>query len=195
MPMIPLVTSAGGYDTNTTSSMPTNVAAGVIGNIASIIMSNNPGITPEDAMTIMYNNYLTKKKFQYKDETTNWELVDGDYWYFIDIWKLLKNELLQADKLNDIQFDKDSVELPDGKGICYTGKGVQFSIDGNTCDMTEENRTTLENAVKSGKEITWTYNADQAKKYGVTGENSITVQVMDTKARIIPDLSISVQVR
>lgn len=158
-------------------------------------MSNNPGITPEDAMTIMYNNYLTKKKFQYKDETTNWELVDGDYWYFIDIWKLLKNELLQADKLNDIQFDKDSIELPDGKGICYTGKGVQFTIDGNTYDMTEENRTTLENAVKSGKEITWTYNADQAKKYGVTGENSITVQVMDTKARIIPDLSISVQVR
>ena len=158
-------------------------------------MSNNPGISPEDAMTIMYNNYLTKKTFQYKDETTNWELVDGDYWYFIDIWKLLKNELLQADKLNDIQFDKDSVELPDGKGICYTGKGVQFTIDGQTFDITEETRATLENAVISGKEITWTYNAEQAKKYGVTCENSITVKVMDTKARIIPDLSMTIQVR
>ena len=157
-------------------------------------MSNNPGIAPEDAMTIMYNNYLTKKKFQYKDETTNWELVDGDYWYFIDIWKLLKNELLQADKLNDIQFDKDSIELPDGKGICYTGKGVQFTIDGQPFDITEETRATLENAVISGKEITWTYNADKAQKYGVSGANTIKVGVMDKSARLIPDLSLTIQV-
>ncbi len=103
--------------------------------------------------------------------------------------------MLQADKYNDIQFDKDSVELPDGKGICYTGKGVQFTIDGQTFDMIEENRSALENAVQSGKGITWIYNAEQAKKYGVTGENSITVKVMDKKARIIPDLSMTVQVR
>lgn len=129
--------------------MPTNVAAGAIGNIASIIMSNNPGITPEDAMTIMYNNYLTKKKFQYKDETTNWELVDGGYWYFIDIWKLLKNELLHADKFNNILFDKESVQLPDGKGICYTGKGVQFEFDNTIYDNVKGNESILNQALMS----------------------------------------------
>jgi hypothetical protein len=56
--------------------MPTNVAAGGIRNIVSIIISNNPGITPENAMTIAKNNYLKKKTFQYMDETTNRELKD-----------------------------------------------------------------------------------------------------------------------
>ena len=195
MPMIWLIGSNGQSDYSTNSSYPTAVASGVVWNAVSVVMSNNSGITPADAMTIIDDNYLNKKTFQYKDETTNWELVDWVECYSIDIWKLLKNELLQADKLNDIQFDKDSVELPNGKGICYTGKGVQFTIGGQTFDMTEETRATLENAVISGKEITWIYNPDKAKKYSVTDENSITVKVMDKKARIIPDLSITVLVR
>ena len=77
-------------------------------------MSNNPGITPEDAMTIMYNNYLTKKTFQYKDETTNWELKDGCDSYFIDMQKLLEHELLQSDKIDKLQFYESEVELPYG---------------------------------------------------------------------------------
>lgn len=40
-------------------------------------MSNHPGITAEDAMTIIINNYLNEQKFQYKDESTNYNLVDG----------------------------------------------------------------------------------------------------------------------
>jgi hypothetical protein len=73
-------------------------------------------------MTIIVNNYLKKERFQYKDETTNWELVDGDYRYFIDIQKLLKSELLQSDKIDKVQFNSDLVELPSSNGICYTGK-------------------------------------------------------------------------
>ena len=73
-------------------------------------------------MTIIVNNYLIQEKFQYKDETTNWDLVDGDYWYFIDIQKLLKAELLQSDKIEEVKFNSDLVELPSGNGICYTGQ-------------------------------------------------------------------------
>ena len=73
-------------------------------------------------MTIIVKNYLIQEKFQYKDETTNWELVDGDYWYFIDMQKLLKTELLQSDKIDKIQLNSDLVSLPGGPGICYTGK-------------------------------------------------------------------------
>ena len=40
-------------------------------------MANHPGITAEDAMTIIVNNYLIEEKFQYKDESTNNNLVDG----------------------------------------------------------------------------------------------------------------------
>ena len=34
-------------------------------------MSNHPGITAEDAMTIIVNQYLREETFQYKDETTS----------------------------------------------------------------------------------------------------------------------------
>jgi hypothetical protein len=73
-------------------------------------------------MTIIVNNYLKKERFQYKDETTNRELVDSDYRYFIDIQKLLKIELLKSDKIDGVKFNSDLVELPSSNGICYTGK-------------------------------------------------------------------------
>ena len=67
-------------------------------------------------MTIIVNNYLREEKFQYMDETTNFELADGDYWYFIEIQKLIENELLQADKLNSLQLNADEVGLPIRRG-------------------------------------------------------------------------------
>ena len=144
-------------------------------------------------MTIIVNNYFREEKFQFKDETTNWELVDGGSWYFIDIRKLMENEILQADKQVPLSSNCGLVNLPDGPGIYYEGPGVLFTVDGSTYDMTEENRATLENAVKSGKEITWTYNPDQAKKYGVPGTNTIKVGVMDRQGRLIPDISLTIQ--
>jgi hypothetical protein len=76
---------------------------------------DHSGITAEDAMTIIRNNYLIQKKFKYKDETTNWELVDGGDRYFIDMENLINNELLQINKMNKLQFNTDVVELPYGK--------------------------------------------------------------------------------
>jgi hypothetical protein len=34
-------------------------------------MAAHPGITAEDAMTIIVNQYLKEETFQYKDDTTN----------------------------------------------------------------------------------------------------------------------------
>ena len=102
-------------------------------------------------MTIIVNNYLREETFQYMDETTNFELVDGDKWYFVEIEKLLNNELLQADKLDALQFNADEVELPAGKGISYTGMGVQMEFNGNRYDMTASNQTVITEALMSGR--------------------------------------------
>lgn len=142
-------------------------------------------------MTIIVNNYFRKEKFQYKDETTNWELVDGGSWYFINIRKLMENEILQADKQPFLSSNSGLVNLPDGSGIFYEGPGILFTVDGSTYDMTEENRAVFESAIQFGKEIKWSYNSDRAKKYGVS---SIKVCVMDKSARLIPDLSLTIQV-
>ena len=145
-------------------------------------------------MTIIVNNYFREEKFQYKDETTNWELVDGGSWYFINIRKLMENEILQADKQPPLSSICGLVDLPDGPGIYYEGPGVLFTVDGSTYDMAEENRTVFESAIKSGKEIKWSYNSDRARKFGVSGNNTVTVRVMDKQARLIPDLSLTIQV-
>lgn len=142
-------------------------------------------------MSIIVNNYFREEKFQYKDETTNWELVDGGSWYFINIRKLMENEILQADKQPPLSSNCGLVNLPDGPGIYYEGRGVLFTVDGSTYDMTEKNRTVFESAIQSGKEIKWSYNSDRAKKYGVS---SIKAGVMDKSARLIPDLSLTIQV-
>lgn len=142
-------------------------------------------------MTIIVNNYFREEKFQYKDETTNWELVDGGSWYFINIQKLMENEILQADKQPPLSSNCGVVNLPDGPGICYEGHGVLFTFDGNNYDMTEENRAVFELAIKSGKEIKWSYNSERAKKYGIS---PIKVGVMDKSARLIPDLSLTIEI-
>ena len=102
MPMISLIRSNGQSDYSTSSSYPTAVASGVVWNAVSVVMSNNVGITPADAMTIIGDNYLNKKTFQYKDETTNWELVDWVDWYSIDMQKLLEHEFLQSYKIDKL---------------------------------------------------------------------------------------------
>ena len=46
-------------------------------------------------MTIISDSYLREETFQYKDETTNGQLVDGGQWYFIEMQQLLEKELLR----------------------------------------------------------------------------------------------------
>ena len=192
MPMIPLVTSGWNYDTNTTSSMPTNVAAGTIWNIASIIMSNNPGITPEDAMTIMYNNYLTKKTFQYKDETTNWELKDGCDSYFIDMQKLLEHELLQSDKIDKLQFYESEVELPYGPWVCYIGKWVMFEFEWERYSTTAANQSVFIQALKSWN-VKFFWNKDLFLEQSWNNLVKIDVYVVDKNGDKLPDLHLRIE--
>ena len=190
MPMISLITN--GKETYTTrSSFPTAVTSAIIGNAVSVVMANHPGITPEDAMTIIVNQYLREETFQYMDETTNGQLADGGQWYFIEIQQLLDNELLQATLLNNLQLNADEVELPSGKGLYYTGKGVQFEYEGQRFDSTKANLDLLTEAMKSGS-VKWYWNKDRFRKYG--GKNTVTLDVViaDTNANLIPDLHLTV---
>ena len=59
--------------------------------------------------------------------------------------------------------------------------------------MTETNRTVLESAVKSSSDLTWRYSPGRARKYGNSG--SLTVRILDTKARIVPDVTFSVELK
>ena len=191
MPMIPLIRQNNQEDQNTTSSFPTAVTSGVIWNAISVVMANHPWITAEDAMTIIVNNYLTQEKFQYKDETTNRELVDGDYRYFIDIQKLLKTELLHSDKIDKVKLNSDLVELPSGNGIYYTGKWIQFEYNWNKYTVTSENQPILNQALKSGN-IKWYWHKDSFKKYWWTNFANFNVYVVDKNWKKIPNLNISI---
>lgn len=191
MPMIPLISSNDVEDVGTSSSFPTAVTSAVVGNAVSIIMANHPGITAEDAMTIIVNQYLREETFQYMDETTNGQLVDGGKWYFIEIQQLLDHELLQADQLNTLQFNADEVELPFSQGLCYAGIGVQFEYKGQRYDCIEANLAILKEALKSGS-IKWYWNKDRFRKYGGTTSATLKAYIMDCNYNSIPDLQLEV---
>lgn len=179
--------------TGTTSSMPTATFSATLGNFLSILMSTHPGTTLEDASTIMREKYFREETFQYKDENDG-SIKDGGEWYFFKTEEFILEEILHETEVKSaLQTTPQS--LPSAGGLYYEGKGIQFTVDGRTYDMTEENRSTLENAVQSGKGITWIYNSEQAQKYGVRGEDIISVKVMDRQARLIPDIFHQLQVR
>ena len=71
--------------------------------------------------------------------------------------------------------------------------GIMFEVDGQRYPMTETNRQILEEAVKSGKEISWTWSKTLSLKQGGPATPSIEVRYLDTKARIIPDLQITIK--
>ena len=58
--------------------------------------------------------------------------------------------------------------------------------------MTEANRQTFEEAVRSGKEISWTWSKTLSLKQGGPATPSIEVRYLDTKARAIPDLQLAI---
>ncbi len=143
-------------------------------------------------MTIIVDNYLREEKFQYKDETTNWELVNGGEWYFIEIDKLLNTELLQAGKLSSLQLNADEVELPDGKGICYSGKGVQFEFGGRKYDVAAaSSQPLLLQALKTGN-VKWSWSKPLFRKYGGTRQVAFEVFVVDKEGARIPDFQLSI---
>ena len=88
---------------------------------------------------------------------------------------------------------QNDIALPSGAGLCYSGMGIMFEVEGQSYPMTEANRQTLEEAVKSGKEISWTWSKTLSLKQGGPATPSIEVRYLDTKARVIPDLQITIK--
>ena len=138
----------------------------------------------------MREKYFRGETFQYIDQDDG-SIKDGERWYFIDTDKFIHEEILHETEVKAALLTTPQ-SLPSAGGLYYEGKGIQFTVDGQTYDMTDENRSILENAVQSGKEITWSYNSDRARKYGVSESDSITVKVMDRQARLVPDVSFSI---
>ena len=91
------------------------------------------------------------------------------------------------------QNDNQAVALPSGAGLCYSGMGIMFEVEGQSYPMTEANRQTLEEAVKSGKEISWIWSKTLSLKQGGPATPSFEVRYLDTKARVIPDLQITIK--
>lgn len=189
MPMIPLISSDNQEDYDTASSYPTAVTSAVVGNAVSVVMANHPGITAEDAMTIIVNQYLREETFQYIEPATKGQFVDGGKWYFIEIQQLLDHELLQADQLNSLEFNADEVELPFSQGLCYAGLGVQFEYEGQKYDCIKANLAPLKEALKSGA-IKWYWNKDRFRKYGGTDSATLKAYIMDCNYNSIPDLQL-----
>jgi hypothetical protein len=154
-------------------------------------MSNHPEITAEDAMTTIVNNYLNEQKFQYKDETTNNNLVDGWERYFVDMQKLLESELLQSKAINNIQLNSNLVKLPSGKWICYVGKWIQLEFNWKKYDAVSATQSILNQALKSGN-VTRYRNKDMFKKYWWTNSAQFDVYIVDRQWNKIPDLHKSI---
>ena len=142
-------------------------------------------------MTIICDNYLREETFQYKDETTNGQLVDGGQWYFIEIQQLLEKELLLSDQLNSLQFDGDEVELPLGPGLCYTGKGIQFEYGGKRYLTSEANQDVLTQALQSGT-AKWYWNKTLFKKCGGKDSAQLHAYIVDKEGKRIPDLHLEI---
>ena len=186
------------YDT--ASSFSTAMFSGTLGNYLSIIMRTHPGVTLEGANTILQENYLREETFKYVDDSDS-SIKDGGQWYFFNTDKFFAYEVLQKEAVDAAvekiagQADGAVVALPGGYGICYTGPGVQFEVAGERFDMTEDNRAAFEAAwTADPSAIKWYFSSLQALIYGASGTSELTVGVLDTSARLIPDVSRAVTV-
>lgn len=193
MPFIPLSRpdkEIAGSD----SSFPTATLSGTLGNYLSIMISHHSGYTAEDAMTVITERYLREDVYRYKD--TDGQIKDGGKWYFFDTDKFLKDEVLHREAVEAVLsgIDQEDIELPSTCGLTYEGAGIRFTTEGETYDMTEENRAALEDAVKSGNEVTWLYSPLRARKYGISGNHTIAVSVMDKAGNLVPDVTLDLSI-
>ena len=106
---------------------------------------------------------------------------------------LRKSEVLRA--IDSSPSSQNDIALPSGAGLCYSGMGIMFEVEGQSYPMTEANRQTFEEAVRSGKEISWTWSKTLSIKQGGPATPSFEVRYLDTKARAIPDLCFSVELK
>ncbi len=147
-------------------------------------------------MTVITERYLREDAYRYKD--TDGQIKDGGKWYFFYTDKFLKDEVLHREAVEAALsgIAQEDIELPSTCGLTYEGAGIRFTTEGETYDMTEENRAALEDAVKSGNEVTWLYSPLRARKYGISGNITITitVSVMDKAGDLVPDVSLPLSI-
>ena len=110
--------------------------------------------------------------------------------------KFLEEEVLRKSviqkAIDSSASPQNDIALPSGAGLCYSGMGIVFEVDGQSYTMTEANRQTLEEAVKSGKEISWIWSKTLSLKQGGPATPTFEVRYLDTKARAIPDLQLAI---
>ena len=146
-------------------------------------------------MTIISEKYLIEDTYRYKDPDDG-QLKDGGKWYFFDTDKFLKDEVLHREAVEAALsgIAQEDIELPSTCGLTYEGAGIRFTTGGETYDMTEENRAVLEDAVKSGNEVIWLYSPLRARKYGISGNHTIAVSVMDKAGNLVPDVTLDLSI-
>ncbi len=151
-------------------------------------------MTLEGANTILIDKYYIEEPYYYKD--IDGEIKEGGKWYFIDAEKFLEEEVLRKEEvlraIDSSASPQNDIALPSGAGLCYSGMGIMFEVDGQRYPMTETNRQTLEEAVRSGKEISWIWSKTLSLKQDGPATPSIEVRYLDTKARVIPDLQLTI---
>ena len=152
-------------------------------------------MTLEGANTILIDKYYIEEPYYYKD--IDGEIKEGGKWYFIDAEKFLEEEVLRKEEvlraIDSSAPPQNDIALPSGAGLCYSGMGIMFEVEGQSYTMTEANRQTLEEAVRSGKEISWTWSKTLSLKQGGPATPTFEVRYLDTKARAIPDLQITIK--
>ena len=179
-------------ESSTHSSWPTAAFSGTLGNFLSILMRNNPGITLERASSIMQEKYFRAEKMRYKDEDGT--VKEGGDWHFFKTDVFIANEILHNDAVDSaLSSGTEEIVLPSAGGLCYTGPGIQFEVDGVVHEMTDSNRDVFISSVSDGKEIKWTFNRSIANKYA-SESTDINIRIMDRDASLIPDISRSLSV-
>ena len=141
--------------------------------------------------------YVVPETIQYVDLvpiTDGLEVKEGENWHFIKTDEFIAREILHKDAVDEaFSSSAQEIDLPSSGGLCYIGPGIQFTIDGNTHEMTESNRPTLVSALSAGNEVKWTFSCTLAKRYA-TGSADITIRVIDHSGELIPDIKRTVSV-
>ena len=168
------------------SSFPTAGFSATLGNFLSILMKTHPGVTLEGASTIMQEHYFRAETMKYKDD--DGVVKEGGHWHFFKTDEFIGDEILQKGAV-DAAFSGTAqvIDLPSSGGLCYTGPGIQFVLDGKSYEMVEQNRSALLSALSGNKDVKWTFSRELADKY-VTGSASITVRIVDHSGELIPDI-------
>lgn len=159
----------------------------------------------------MQENYLRREKFKFKDDDGS--IKEGGDWYFFDSEKFFGGEVFHTAEIQDAlsaaasaasaTSTTPSVGLPAYPGLIYIGPGIFFSTGGATYEMTQENRATLVAAIKGNAAISWSYSPWRARKLGAGAQSgngsaapaAITVSVADTRAQLIPDLTLTLPLK